>query len=200
MNRTITIILIVAACFASNAFATEFMLEVQGPERGYLDHSLGTRLEFILSGINGFDLVFDDRDRDPYALANYDLKARIRRAVDHNVRYLVLIDVVEADSKIKSSTLIPAVFKAHKRKYRFEAEVRVIDSKLEKIVSSERFSTSRNGSRALAYLDLDASAEPALAISHPKQIMIYADMEEEIAEKIADNLIEFARSLQPKAE
>ena len=200
MFKTLAITIIVITCVTSNAFATEFMLEVQGPERGYLDHNLETRLEFILSGINGFDLVLNGHARDPYAPVDYDLKARIRRAVDNNVRYIVLIDVVEADSKIKSSTLIPAVFKAHKRKYRFEAEVRVIDSKLERIVSSERFSTSRNGSRALAYLDLDASAEPALAISHPRQITIFADMEAEVAEKIAENLIEFARSIQPKAE
>lgn len=197
LKRICLTILVVLVCSQVPAMAagTPVALHVIPPERGFLDLSLESRLEHIISGLRGYQLVWDENieawlceDRRGLEI-NYSKELQNELADRFQARYLVWVRVLKAESFIKSGTLLPFLFKAHKRKFQIEVELRIIDSKQDGIILSKRFKETLNGPRALAYLDLDASNEPALMASFPEISRTFRELEERMAVKIAKELL-----------
>lgn len=189
--------LMLLICSQASALAsgTPVVLHVIAPERGYTELSLENRLEHIISGLRGYQLVWShdiktwlSEERRAVEI-NYSKELQTELADRFQARYLVWVRVLKAETFIKSGTLLPFLFKAHKRKFQIEVELRIIDSKKDGIILSKRFKETLNGPRALAYLDLDASSEPDLMASYPEISRTFRELEERMAVKIAQELL-----------
>jgi hypothetical protein len=192
------VIILVATVFLFSAHVARagenaLVIQVIEPSAGYTDLDLGNKIGFILSGVNDFDIVgsedirFQPGDEVVEEESAYLLPPSI--ACKYKAQYLVSVKVLRADSYISSSTILPFVFKAHKRKYKLETELRIIDSRRGEIVRKKKFEEIHNGSRALSYLDLDATNEPALYSGYPKEMRIFSELEDITARKIAEEVI-----------
>jgi hypothetical protein len=174
-------------------------LHVIAPESGFTDLDLENRLGHIISGLRGYQLIRDDNIESWISEGrraveiNYSKELQTELADRFNARYLVWVRVLKAETFIKSGTLLPFLFKSHKRKFQIEVELRIIDSKKDGIILSKRFTETLNGSRALAYLDLDASNEPALMAAYPEVSRNFRELEERMAVKIAKELLRVTR-------
>jgi hypothetical protein len=205
MKKAVIVLLLLISCLAGSVSAADqiMVLHVIQSDVEYIDLDLKNRLGFILSGVNGLDLVWAQeveswkagRDFRPGELYSHKFQREIVN--DFDADYLVWVKVLRAKSNVSSSTVLPFVFKSHKRKFYLETELRIIDARSGKIVSQERFEESSNGSRSLAYLDLDASNEPALHSPYTQQIMAFRELEEKTARKIAEVVIETAKKNRP---
>ena len=184
---------ILSAAAAENAL----VIEVSGPSQGYTDLDLGKKITYILSGVNDYDIVRpeciaqylpEDCGINPRA-AECTYKLPPSLACRYKAQYLIFVKVLHADSYISSCTVLPFIFKAHKRKYKLETELRIIDSRRGEIIKKKKYEEMRNSSRALSYLDLDATNEPALYSGYPQEMRIFSELEDIIAHKIAEEVI-----------
>jgi len=175
------------------------VLHVIGPEEGFTDLDLYAKLGHIISGLRGLELLWDEKvdswiSEDHRAVKlNYSKDLQRELADRFNARYLVWVKVLEAGTFTKSGTLLPFLFKSHKRKFLLEVELRIIDSKRDGMILSKRFKEVHNGSRALAYLDLDETNEPALMASYPEIMRCFDRLEKRMAARIADELLRVTR-------
>jgi hypothetical protein len=196
MKKILSIAMILVAMTAlANGAERALVLQVVKPSTGYSDLGLMDKIGFILSGVNGYDVVraenmenFPGYDASPdFYGSDYQLPPSI--ACKYKAQYLVRVNILKADSYISSSTVLPFVFKAHKRKYKLETELRIIDSRTGQIIKKKKFEETWNGSRSLSYLELDATNEPALYSGYPKEMRIFSELEDKAARKIAEEVI-----------
>lgn len=182
------------------ASGTPVALHVIAPESGFTELDLENRLGHIISGLRGYQLVWDNNikawisEGNRATEINYSRELQTELTDRFNARYLVWVRVLKAETFIKSGTLLPFLFKSHKRKFQIEVELRIIDSKKDGIILSKRFTETLNGSRALSYLDLDASNEPALMAAYPEVSRNFRELEERMAVKIAKELLRVTRN------
>ncbi len=205
MKSPAIVFLLLIFCIVGSVSAADqiMVLHVIQSDVEYIDLDLKNRLGFVLSGVNGLELVWAEEieswkagsDFRPGELHSHRFQRELVN--DFDADYLIWVKVLRAQSNISSSTVLPFVFKSHKRKFYLETELRIIDARSGRIVSQERFEESSNGSRSLAYLDLDASNEPALHSPYTQQIMAFRELEEKTARKIAKAVIETAKQNRP---
>jgi hypothetical protein len=176
------------------------VLHVIGPESGYVELQLEDKLGHILSGLRDYELLWandikdwlDEENRRDRILYSRELQMDLADRFDAG--YIIWVRVLDADSYIKSGTLVPFVFKSHKRKFRIETEYRIIDSRTGKVLTSKKLKENSSGSRSLAYLDLDAYNEPALMSSYPDQLRAFSDLEDRVAEKITKQFLKVTKN------
>ena len=201
LKRIWLVAFVVFCCIQAQALASgaPVALHVIAPEEGYTDLNLENRLGHIISGLHGYQLIWDNNietwmREDSRALEiNYSKELQTELAERFQARYLVWVKVLRAETYIKSGTLLPFLFKSHKRKFQIEVELRIIDSQKDGIILSKRFTETLNGSRALAYLDLDASNEPGLMAAYPEVSRNFRELEERMANMIAKELLRVTR-------
>jgi hypothetical protein len=196
----LTCMLVVCIQASLAAAGTPVALHVIAPEGGFTDLDLQNRLGHIISGLRGYQLIWDDNIESWISEGrrameiNYSRELQTELADRFQARYLVWVKVLKAETFIKSGTLLPFLFKAHKRKFQIEVELRIIDSKKDGIILSKKFSETLNGSRALAYLDLDETNEPALMAAYPEVSRNFRELEERMAVKIVKELLRVTRN------
>lgn len=197
MKKILAFMAMIILISAGSVWAGENALVIQviQPSRGYTDLELGNKLGFILSGINDFEIISAEdmanlQGEESWRMENesdYLLPPSI--ACKYKSQYLIWVKVLRADSYINSSTVLPFVFKSHKRKYKLETELRIIDSRKGEILKKKKFEETCNGSRSLSYLELDATNEPALYADYPREMRIFSELEDITARKISEEVI-----------
>lgn len=128
------------------------------------------------------------REFDRYGSDIYVPEIMTELANSIDVRYLVWLKVEKAGVVQDDHTLVPYLFRSHSRKYRMEVRMFVLDVKSGKTVVSEYFDAKKDGPSALSYLDYDES-DPKLFNSYSKVARAFDEMEEEISDKIAFEML-----------
>jgi hypothetical protein len=120
-----------------------------------------------------------------------ELMSQLAQAV--GVRYIVWLKVEEADARKSAHTYIPYVFRSQHRKYVLGVRMYVIDSFDGSTVESQYFETERKGPAVLNYMDFDAN-DPGLSQPYTALKGTFAEMEDEIADLIADAMLKVAHN------
>lgn len=171
------------------------VLQVDEPTQGFCDLRLEEKLYFLFSGVEGLtpawkrdvDYWMGLKDRADRIIYSSPMQKELGNQFD--AEYLVWIKVLQAGTSVQSSTVMPFIFKSHKRKYIYEIELRLIDTQSGSLIKSKRFTESKNGSRSLAYLDLDEGSQPALASTYSTEMSEFEELENKIADKIVREFI-----------
>ena len=195
-NRFVPIIILVLLSLSGTIYAADeiVVLQVQGPSRGFTDLHLEDKLYYLFSGVEGLTMAWKPDVENWLEQKNYQdqllYSPEIQRELGDRFKadYLVWIRIDRADTGIKSSTLVPFVFKSHKRKFVYKVDLRFIDTQQGSLLKNKSISESKNGSRSVAYLDLDAGSQPALASTYTIEMEAFEELENKVADKIIKNL------------
>lgn len=119
-----------------------------------------------------------------------DLMSEMARIMD--VRYIVWLEVKEAGIRQSDRTLIPYLFRWHRRSFALAVQVFMFDSILSRTVLSEYFESKRSGPSSLSYLDFDPN-NPSLFKKYSIVKGKFSEMEGELSEEIAKSIAEVTR-------
>jgi len=189
---TLMLLVLAGTTFGANKVV---VLRVEGPDQGFCDLKLEDKLYYLFSGVSGLtpawkadvDYWMNQKDRNARILYSSPIQQELGNRF--NAEYLVWIKIKQAGTAVKSSTVVPFIFKSHKRKYVYEIDLRLIDAQSGSLIKSKRISESKNGRRSMAYLDLDESSQPALASTYTDEMVMFEELENKIADKIVKEFI-----------
>jgi hypothetical protein len=105
-----------------------------------------------------------------------------------DVRYLIWLKVEEAGIRQTDRTILPYVFRSHQRRFLLGVQMFVLDALNGKTVFSDHLESTRSGPSALSYLDFDSN-DPGLAQKYSRVKSKFGEMESELSEKIAENIV-----------
>jgi len=186
------LLVLVGTAFGANEVV---VLQVEGPAQGFRDLKLEDKLYYLFSGVSGLtpawkaDVDYWMNQKDRHARILYSSPIQQELGDRFNAEYLVWIKIKQAGTAVKSSTVVPFIFKSHKRKYVYEIDLRLIDAQSGSLIKSKRIIETKNGKRSLAYLDLDESSQPALASTYSDEMAVFEELENKIADKIVREFI-----------
>ena len=171
------------------------ILRVEGPQQGFTDLHLEDKLYYLFSGVRGMSTVWKPDVENWLDQMGYQgqllYSPEIQRELGDQFKadYLIWVRIRQAGTEIKSSTLVPFIFKSHKRKFVYEVDLRFIDTRLGSLIKSRSISEDKNGSRSVAYLDLDAVGQPALATTYTVEMKAFDELEDKVADRIVKEFI-----------
>jgi len=202
MIRSVSIVLIILVAVSNLAYADRdqsFAICFQGADEGFQELQLPDRIYSRIVGFPGIGIATPEATEaalkeNPLPETKYfvpDLMVDLAGAV--GVRYLVWLKVEKADTQKSAHTFIPYVFRSHHRKYVLGVRMYVVDSFAGETVAAEYFEADRKGPAVMSYLDYDEN-DPGLVQKYTSVRAKFAEMEEEISNKIADEIMKVAHS------
>jgi len=175
--------------------AEQAIIYSSGPEMGYVDLDLANKVAARLSAYWP-DRLLTERELRSWLEEKgcgielgFSPTIPLEAATMFGARYFLWIRVERAESRITSGMVLPALMKTHKRHYWVKAQMRVYDAKLGRMIACFDLEERIGGPRTLAYLDLDASNEPAMAISCVQERVAFEELGDCLARRIVDGFL-----------
>jgi hypothetical protein len=131
------------------------------------------------------------RDNEQLVSDYYEPALMTQLAQAVGVRYMVWLKVEEAHARKSAHTYIPYVVRSQHRKYVLGVRIYVIDSFDGTTVKSQYFEAERKGPAVMNYLDFDTN-DPGLSQPYCAIKDTFGQLEDEIAEQIADTMFKVA--------
>jgi hypothetical protein len=204
MNRVliataIALPLMLTLCASVASGEKTFAFCVNGPETGFLESELESKLYHNIIAHPQVDLVNPDtrdsvlKKHPEFAVAYFDPDMMRQLAGFLGSRYVVWIAVEESDIRQSSRTWIPYVFKSYHRKCVLGVRLYVIDSYSGETIVARYYEEDKPGPSVLSHLDFDPN-DAGLMESYSEVELKFRELEDDISEKITEELIELAES------
>lgn len=202
MTRSAVIVLIALVLMAGLAYADSdksFAVCFKGADQGFQELQLPDRIYTKVVGFPGVEIATPDatesalKEQPSLSDKYFVPKEMVDLAGAVGVRYVVWLKVEKADTQKSAHTFIPYVFRSQHRKYVLGVRMYVVDSFAGETVAAEYFEADRKGPEVMSYLDFDEN-DPELSQKYSSVRAKFLEMEDEISDKIADEIMKVAQS------
>ncbi|MCK4856980.1 MAG: hypothetical protein KAT58_03330, partial [candidate division Zixibacteria bacterium] len=170
------------------------MVLVNGPETGWPERDLTTKLERLFGGKNKFELV--PAIEAEVLAATREGRFRKVQLIDHglriNCRYIVSCDLIREELTLERHFRIPFLINQNRVAAILELDYHVVDCYCGRVVHSDRFKKHRFGSSSMQLLD-NSGADPDLYLSYPDRKRLFDDLEDDAAREIFAELERIAK-------
>lgn len=170
------------------------MVLVNGPKLGWAEPGFDAKLERMIGGRPGMELVspLEARELSEELEGRFSSKELVDWGLHTDCRYIIWCDIVHEDLQVERGFKFPFIVNQKRVAARLEIEYRLVDCFRGRLLLSDKIKRKSYGPSSMEFID-DSGADPDLYFSYLEKKRLFDEMETSAASEVFAELEKVAR-------